>query len=67
MNGKLPSMFACFLPYLDSLWENVGKKNWTENFAQRRYENETGTDFWDFGGTRITILSKVRFIWIAPA
>ena len=26
MNGKLPSMFACFLPYRDSHWENVGKK-----------------------------------------
>jgi hypothetical protein len=27
MNGKLPSMFACFLPYRDSHRENVGKKN----------------------------------------
>jgi hypothetical protein len=26
MNGKLPSMFACFLPYCDSCWENMGKK-----------------------------------------
>jgi hypothetical protein len=26
MNGKLPSMFACFLPYHDSHQENVGKK-----------------------------------------
>jgi hypothetical protein len=26
MNGKLPSMFACFLPYRDSHQENVGKK-----------------------------------------
>jgi hypothetical protein len=26
MNGKLPSMFACFLPYRDSRPENVGKK-----------------------------------------
>jgi hypothetical protein len=26
MNSKLLSMFACFLPYRDSLWENVGKK-----------------------------------------
>jgi hypothetical protein len=26
MNGKLPSMFACFLPYHDSHRENVGKK-----------------------------------------
>jgi hypothetical protein len=34
MNGKLLSMFACFLPYSNSHRENVGKKNWTENFAQ---------------------------------
>jgi hypothetical protein len=26
MNGKLPSLFACFLPYRDSHRENVGKK-----------------------------------------
>ncbi len=26
MNGKLPSMFACFLPYGDSHRENIGKK-----------------------------------------
>ncbi len=26
MNGKLPSMFACFLPYHEYCWENVGKK-----------------------------------------
>jgi hypothetical protein len=26
MNGKLPPMFACFLPYCDSCRENVGKK-----------------------------------------
>ncbi len=26
MNGKSPSMFACFLPYRDSHWENMGKK-----------------------------------------
>jgi hypothetical protein len=26
MNGKLPSMFACFLPYSDSHQENMGKK-----------------------------------------
>ena len=26
MNGKLPSMLACFLPYRDSRGENVGKK-----------------------------------------
>jgi hypothetical protein len=26
MNGKLPSLFACFLPYCDSHQENVGKK-----------------------------------------
>jgi hypothetical protein len=26
MNCKLPSMFACFLPYRDSHVENVGKK-----------------------------------------
>jgi hypothetical protein len=26
MNGKLPSMFACFLPYRDSRRENMGKK-----------------------------------------
>jgi hypothetical protein len=26
MNGKLPSMLACFLPYRDSHGENVGKK-----------------------------------------
>jgi hypothetical protein len=26
MNGKLPSMFACFLPYRDSCRENEGKK-----------------------------------------
>jgi hypothetical protein len=25
MNGKLPSLFACFLPYRDSHRENVGK------------------------------------------
>jgi hypothetical protein len=35
MNGKLPSMFACFLPYRDFHQENMGKK-WTENFAQRQ-------------------------------
>jgi hypothetical protein len=35
-----------------------------ETFAQRQYENETGTDF---GGTKITVLSKVLFIWIAHA
>jgi hypothetical protein len=26
MDGKLPSMFACFLPYHDSCLENMGKK-----------------------------------------
>jgi hypothetical protein len=26
MNSKLPSMFACFLPYHDSHQKNVGKK-----------------------------------------
>jgi hypothetical protein len=26
MNGKLPSMFACFLPYRDFHQENVGRK-----------------------------------------
>jgi hypothetical protein len=26
MSGKLLSMFACFLPYRDSHWENMGKK-----------------------------------------
>jgi hypothetical protein len=26
MNGKLPSMFVCFLPYCDSRRENMGKK-----------------------------------------
>jgi hypothetical protein len=26
MNGKLPSMFACLLPYHDSRCENMGKK-----------------------------------------
>ncbi len=26
MNGKLLSLFACFLPYHDSRRENVGKK-----------------------------------------
>jgi hypothetical protein len=26
MNSKLPSKFACFLPYRDSRRENVGKK-----------------------------------------
>jgi hypothetical protein len=66
MNDKLPSMFACF--YLTMIL--LGKtwvKNWTENFAQRQWENETSTDFWDFGSTRITVPSKVPFIWIAHA
>ncbi len=49
------------------LIEKTWVKKWMENFAQRRYENETGTDFWDFGSTRITVLSKVPFIWIAHA
>jgi hypothetical protein len=26
MNSKLPSMFTCFLPYLDSQRENMGKQ-----------------------------------------
>jgi len=29
--------------------------------------NEDGMKFWDFGGTRITVLSIVPFIWIAQA
>jgi hypothetical protein len=34
MNGKLQSMFACFLPYSDSHWENVGKK-WVKFFCPK--------------------------------
>jgi hypothetical protein len=36
-------------------------------FLELSKENETSVDFWDFGGTRITVPSKVPFILIAHA
>jgi hypothetical protein len=36
-----------------------------KNLSQERQENEDGTKFWDFGGLRITLPSKVPVIWIA--
>jgi hypothetical protein len=65
MNGKLPSMFACFLPYRDSRRLNMGKKIGGKILPRDSKRMRPVRIFWDFGSTRITIPFKVPNIWIA--
>ncbi len=66
MNSKLPSVFACFLPYHDSHWENVGKKiGW--KILPKDGKRMRPVQIFGMCDTRITVPSKVQFIWIAHA
>ncbi len=38
-----------------------------KNLSQELLENEDGMKFWEFGGMRITLPSKVTLIWITHA
>jgi hypothetical protein len=67
MNGKLPSMFACFLPYRDSHQENVGK-NVEQKILHKDCKRMRPIQiFGIFAVQKLPFHLRLPFIWIAHA
>jgi hypothetical protein len=67
MNGKLLAMFACFFYLTVILIRKMRVKKIELKILPKDGKRMRPVQILDFGGTRITILSKVPFIWIAHA